>query len=104
MGAMHKQELGGTEQVISTFSQKFNDAQLKYTVGKQELLAAHKACQFFHSIIFGCDILIRCDHKILTSIDTKHMNLRILRQRLTLDQDYGAKFKHLAGEFNTGTD
>jgi hypothetical protein len=44
MGAMLTQELDGTEQVISTFSQKFNDAQLKYTVGKQELLAAHEAC------------------------------------------------------------
>ena len=104
MGAILTQEINGTEQVISTFSRKFNDAQLKYTVGEQELLAAHEACRFFHDIIFGCDILIRCDHKNITNIDTKHTNLRILRQRLTLDQDYGAKFEHLAGELNTGAD
>jgi hypothetical protein len=104
MGAMLTQEINGTEQVISTFFCKFNNAQLKYTVGKQELLAAHKACRFFHNIIFGCDILIRCDHKNLTSIDTKNTNLCILRQRLTLNQDYGAKFEHLAGELNTGAD
>ncbi|KAL7488465.1 hypothetical protein ACHAW6_014046 [Cyclotella cf. meneghiniana] len=59
MGAILTQEINGTEQVISTFSRKFNDAQLKYTVGEQELLAAHEACRFFHDIIFGCDILIR---------------------------------------------
>ena len=32
MGAMLIQEVNGIEQVISTFSRKFNDAQLKYTV------------------------------------------------------------------------
>jgi hypothetical protein len=70
MGAMLAQEFNGKEQIISTFSRKFNDAQLKYTVGEQELLAAHEACRFFHDIIYGCDILIRCDHKNITSIDT----------------------------------
>ena len=104
MGAMLTQEVNGTEQVISTFSRKFNEAQLKYTVSEQELLAAHDACRFFHDIIYGCNILIRCDHKNITSVDTKHLNLRILRQRLTLDQDYGAKFEHLAGKLNTGAD
>ncbi len=44
MGAMLVQEINGTEQVISTFSQKFNDTQLKYLVGEHELLAAHEAC------------------------------------------------------------
>ena len=104
MGAILVQENNGIEQVISTFSRKFNDAQLKYTVGEQELLAAHEACRFFHNIIYGCEILIRCDHKNITNAETKHANLRILRQRITLDQDYGAKFEHFAGELNTGAD
>lgn len=92
------------EQVVSTFSRKFNEAQLKYPVGEQELLAAHESCRFFHNIIHGCDILIRCDHKNLTRADTKHLNLCVLRQRLTLDQEYGAKLEHWAGELNTGAD
>ena len=71
MGAMLVQEVDGIEQVISIFSRKFNDAQLKYTVSKQELLAAHEACRFFHNIIYGCDILIRCDHKNITNAKTK---------------------------------
>jgi hypothetical protein len=40
----------------------------------------------------------------ITNIDTKHTNLHILGQRLTLDQDNGAKFEHLTGELNTGAD
>ena len=104
MGAMLTQEFNGTEQVISTFSWKFNEAQLKYTVGEQELLAGHKACQFFHNIIYSCDILIQCDHKNITNIDTNLVNLCILCQQLTLDQDYGTKFEHLARNLNTGAD
>jgi hypothetical protein len=41
IGAMFTQEFNGTEQVISTFSRNFNNAQLKYIVGEQELLAAY---------------------------------------------------------------
>ena len=78
MGAMLTQEFNGKEQVISTFSRKFNDVQLKYAIGEQELLAAHEACQFFHAIIQGCDILIHCNHKNITNVETKHVNLHIL--------------------------
>ena len=56
MGALLVQEIDNIEQVISTFSRKFNEAQLKYTVGKQELLAAHEACRFFHDIIVWMQI------------------------------------------------
>ncbi len=58
MGAMLVQDINSTEQVISTLFQKFNDAQLKHSVGEQELLAVHEACRFFHDIIYGCEILI----------------------------------------------
>ena len=48
--------------------------------------------------------MIRCDHKNITNAETKHTNLRILCQRITLDQDYSAKFEHFAGELNTRAD
>jgi hypothetical protein len=35
---------------------------------------------------------------------TQHKNLCVLRQIVKLDQDYHAKFEHLAGELNTGGD
>ena len=38
--AMLTQNLNGTEQIISVFSRKFNDTQLKYTIREQELLTA----------------------------------------------------------------
>ena len=104
MEAMLAQVMDGAEVIISTFSCKFNEAQLKYTVGEQELLAAHEACCFFHDIIYGCDIIIRCDHQNITNAETKHTNLCILCQCVTLDQDYGATFEHLAGELNAGAD
>ncbi len=58
MGAMLAQSINGTEEIISVFSRKFSDAQLKYTVGEQELLAAFEACRFFHDIIFGCEVIV----------------------------------------------
>jgi len=101
MGAMLAQNLNGTEQIISVFSRKFNDAKLKYTIGEQKLLAAFKACMMS---LYGCDIIICCDHMNITRAETKHTSLHVLRQHITLDQDYGTNFEHIAGEQNTGVD
>jgi hypothetical protein len=49
--------------VISTFSRKFNNAQLKYTITGQELLACMEACKHFAQIIHGCEVRIHTDHK-----------------------------------------
>ena len=70
MGAMLAQTVNWTEEVISVFSQKFNDAQLKYTIKEQELLAAFKACRFFYDIIYGCEVIICCDHMNITRAKT----------------------------------
>ncbi len=56
--------------VISTFSRIFNEAQLKYTVTGQELLAASEACKHFGQMIRGCEIQIHTDHQNLTHNDT----------------------------------
>jgi hypothetical protein len=94
----------GVETTISTFLQKFNEAQLKYSVGEQETLAAHASCRKYHDIIYGCEIIIRSDHMNITRASTKHTNLRVSRQIIKMDQVYGAKFEHLSGELNTGAD
>ena len=90
--------------VISTFSRKFNDAQLKYTVTDQELLAAAEACKHFKQIIKGCEITIHTDHQNLVYDEARHASMRVLRTRLLLDEEYGAKFVHIAGKDNTGAD
>ena len=83
---MLAQNLNGTAQIISVFSQKLNDAQLKYTVGEQKLLAAFKTCQFFHKIVYWCEVIIRCDQMNITQAETKHTSLPVLHQCITLDQ------------------
>jgi hypothetical protein len=104
MGGVLTQDYTGTELCCGTFSRKFTDAQLKYPVGEQELLAATESCDHFQLIIQGCKLLIRCDHKNITNAMTQHKNLCVLRQIVKLDQDYHAKFEHLTGELNTGGD
>ena len=37
-------------------------------------------------------------------METKHTSLHVLHQRITLDQEYGTEFEHIAGERNTGAD
>ncbi len=40
----------------------------------------------------------------ITRAETQHANLRVLRQIVTLDQTYQAKFEHITGTANTGAD
>ena len=75
MAALLMQVQQGKEVCISTFSKKFNDVQLLYPVGKQELLAAHEACWHFHQFIFGEDVLIKTDHKNLVCDNMPPANL-----------------------------
>ena len=100
MGAM----LCQGDNTISTFSRKFNEAQLKYNITEKELLAAYEACKYFHGIIHGCNITIHSDHMNLMYDDARHVNGRVLRQRIALDQEYNAKIVHIAGPENTGAD
>ena len=47
MGGVLTQDYTGTELCCGTFSRKSTDAQLKYTVSEQELLAATESCDHF---------------------------------------------------------
>jgi hypothetical protein len=97
MGALLTQD----GNVVSTFSRKFNEAQLKYTVTGQELLAAAEACKHFAQIIRGCEIRIHTDHQNLTYDDTMHVNLREQRTRIFLDEEFAPIFVHIKGTDNT---
>jgi hypothetical protein len=61
--------------VVSTFSCKFNNVQLKYTVTGQELLAAVEACKHSEQMIHGCKIRIHTNHQNLMHSNTMHANL-----------------------------
>jgi hypothetical protein len=100
MGAVLAQD----KKIVSTFSRKLNDTQLKYTVTGQELLAAVEACKHFAQIIRGCEIRIHTDHQNLTHDDTRHTNLREQRARIFLDSEFAPTFVHIKGENNTAAD
>ncbi len=89
--------------VVSTFSWKFNDAQLKYTVTGQELSACVKAYTHFGQIIHGCNIRIWTNHQNLTHDDTQHVNFWEQQSQIFLDAELAPTFQHIAGKDNTGT-
>ncbi len=78
--------------VVSTFSRKFNDAQLKYT------------CKHVGPIICGCDIRIHTDHQNPTHKSMEHVNLREQRALVFLDADFAPTSQHIAVDNNTDTD
>jgi hypothetical protein len=90
--------------IVSMFLQKLNNAQLKYTVTGQELVAAVEACKHFAQIIKGCNIWIHTDHQNLTHDDTCHVNLRELCTRIFLDAGFAPSFVHIKGRDNTAAD
>ena len=90
--------------VVSTFSRKLNEAQLKYTVTGQKHLACVEACKHFNQIIQGCEINIYTDHQNLTHKQTQHANLLKQRAQIFLDAEYQPKFIHVKGTDNTGAD
>lgn len=77
--ASNKYAIGGMlaqdGKTVSTLLQKFNDAQLKYPVGEQELLAAHESARHFEKIVRGCELFIETDHKNNVYDGTKHTNM-----------------------------
>jgi len=100
MGAILEQE----ENTVAVFSKKFNDAQLKYPITEQELLAATDAYDHFGPIIKGYDLTIKSDHMNLIYEAAKHKSNRVLRQKVKLDHEYCAKWEHITGRLNQGGD
>jgi hypothetical protein len=100
MGAVLVQE-GKT---VSTFSRKFNEAQLKYTVTEQELLGILESCKHFKNIIHGCNVTVHTDHKNLTYSPTQCANARVERTMILLNEEFGVTIEHIKGKDNTGRD
>ena len=82
------------------FSKKFNNAQLKYLITKQKLLAAPDACDNFGLVIKGCDLTIKSYHMNLICKAMKHKSNRVLRQKVKLDHEYSAEWEHITGKLN----
>jgi hypothetical protein len=96
--------LGARWQVILTFSRKFNNAQLKYGVTDQELLAILEACKNFKQIIHGCNIIVHTNHKNLTFSTAQASNACVERSLIRLQNEFGVKIEHIPREENVATD
>lgn len=90
--------------IDSTFSCKFNDAQLKYMVTRQELLATAKACKHFEQISCGCKIRIHTHHQKLMHIHMMHANLQEQQTCIFLNTEFVPSFVHITGRENIGAD
>jgi hypothetical protein len=90
--------------VISTFSRKFNDAQLKYTVTDQQLLAVLEACKHFKQIIHSCNITVHTDHKNLTFNTAQQSNDCVERFLILFQEEFRVKLEHIPGEENTAAE
>ncbi len=73
-------------------------------VTNKELLAVYEGLKFHHNLIYGCNVTVMTDHKNLTHESTQHTSHRVLRQRVAIDQEYGAKIVYYEGTLNTGAD
>ena len=89
---------------VGCHSKKWTPAELVYPVGEQELAAGFKGMRHFDTIVRGCDVEMRTDHLNNTFNDTGGANLRVTRQMVELDQEYGVTIRHLPGVENTGAD
>ena len=90
--------------IVSTFSCKFNDAQLKYMVTRQELLATAKACKHFEQISCGCKIRIHTHHQKLMHIHMMHANLQEQQTCIFLNTEFVPTFVYITGRENTRAD
>ena len=66
------------ERIISSFSQKLNEAQQYYPVTDKELLCIVESLKHFHNIIYGAEILVCTDHKKICHEDAKHTSQQVL--------------------------
>ena len=82
---------------VAYCSRKLSPAQKNYTAG---VVKALKECR---TLLLGNKIVINCDHKNLTHNLTKFNTQRVLRWCILIDE-FGATFKHKAGEENVIAD
>ena len=92
------------EQVISCFSKKFKEAQIKYLTTEQELLTIAETLKYHHNIIYGGEIIVKTDHKNLAHDTAQHTSKHVLHQHLLIDQEYMAKIVYYEGSLNLGAD
>jgi len=84
---------------VAYYSRKLSPAQKNYTTVEKECPGIVETLKEYRTLLLGNEIVINCDHKNLTHNLTKFNTQRVLRWRILIDE-FGATFKHKAGEEN----
>jgi len=88
---------------VAYYSHKLSPAQKNYTTIEKECLGIVENLKEYRTLLLGNKIIINCDHKNLTHNLTKFNTQGVLRWRILIDE-FGATFKHKAGEENVIAD
>jgi len=88
---------------VACFTCKLSPAQKNYTTIEKECLGIVETLKECGTLLLGNKIVINCDHKNLTHNHTKFNTQRVLQWRVLIDE-FGATFKHKAGEENVTAD
>ncbi len=99
LGAMITQD----NRPIGFFSKKLSETQLKYSVMEIELLAIVETLKEFKGMLWGQDIKVYTDHKILTRDALGLTSDRVYHWRLLLEE-YAPKIIYIKGIHNTVAD
>eukprot|EP00804_Cyclotella_cryptica_P013263 CCRYP_007025-RA/>CCRYP_007025-RA protein AED:0.37 eAED:0.69 QI:0/0/0/1/0.33/0.5/4/0/454 len=88
---------------LAFFSRKLSQAQQKYSVTKQELLAIVETLKEFKGMLWGQQITVYTDHKNLMQDALGLTSDRVYRWRLLLEE-YGPTIVYIKGIHNTVAD
>ena len=103
LGAVITQEHDGVGRPLAFFSRKLSDAQTRYSVTEQELLAIIEALKEFKGMLWGQRITVYTDHKNLMRDALGLSSDRVYRWRLLLEE-FGPKIVYIKGIHNTVAD
>lgn len=106
VGAALNQRIEGEWQPLAFYSQKLNDAQLKYSAFDRELTAVFQAIKHFSEILIGRPFTVYTDHKPLTYAFHHRKKRGSPRQIRQLDfiSQFSTSIVHVSGRENVVAD
>ena len=105
-GAVLQQFINGGWKPIAFFSQKFNNAESKYSTFDRELLAIYKAVKRFRYFIEGRQFHVYTDHKPLTTTFSSNKSTYTPRQFRHIDyiSQFTTDIRYIKGSENLPAD
>lgn len=105
-GAVLEQFSEGSWQPLGFFSEKFNQAQRKYSTFGRELLAMKMAVRYFRHLLEGRSFVIYTDHNPLTNAFTSNPPSRLPHEDRALQyiSQFTTDVRHISGSKNVVAD